>query len=163
MPKRFRHSRGVPRPVIDVGSGSGWTHPRGPVAASKCFPVRADGSAASRPSHSSVRSCARPTRRAAAVNSCCTRPAPAAGSHTPLVAPPVCPPSSAAPSVSSPECNCARRTLHTLRNLRVGRHRVKFYAPNRAPCIPDQCRLAQKHLLLNHAHLCIPGDCSGGS
>jgi hypothetical protein len=52
---------------------------------------------------SNARSCARPTRRAAAVNSCRTRPAPAAGSRTPLAVRPVCPPSSAAPSVSSPE------------------------------------------------------------
>src|SRR2546429_4217477 len=46
--------------------------------------------ASSRPSRSSARSCARPTRRAASANSCRTRPAPAAGWRTPLAARPAC-------------------------------------------------------------------------
>src|SRR5260370_12335635 len=85
--------------------------PHGPVAALEYSRVRAEGSAASRPSRSSARSYAPLTPPAAAVNSCRTRPAPAAGLHTPLVAPPACPSNAVAPSASSPECNCVHRTL----------------------------------------------------
>src|SRR6266567_1644955 len=81
----------------------------GPVAASECSLVLADGSAACRPSRSSARSCVRSTRRAVAVSSCRTRPAPVAGSRTPPAARHAGLASRAALLASSPECRCAHR------------------------------------------------------
>ena len=74
MPLRFFHSRGVPAPSNLRKIRLRLNAPHESVAAADMFCVRADGTAASRPSRSSGRSCARQTRPAAAVDSCRTGP-----------------------------------------------------------------------------------------
>src|ERR1700678_233757 len=83
--------------------------PHGSVAASKCFRVRADDSAASLPFRSNARSYVPPTHPAAAVNSCRTRPALVLDSGTPPFAARLCPASGADLFVSSPVCRSALR------------------------------------------------------
>ena len=68
--------------------------------------VRGGACASCRRCRNSARSCVPPTRRAAAVSSCRSRRAPAAGSGTPPVVPRLCPASCAALLLASPECSC---------------------------------------------------------
>ncbi len=49
-----------------------------------------------------------------------------------------------------------RLSFHTLRNLRVGRHRVRFYAPNRTPRKSDHVATIPETSVFEPLHALVP-------